>query len=165
MRFQKVKIPIKFCEHCGSQLYPKLGPNGSQESMNQFSERKFCDRRCKGLKQRLPNGPKLGGLPHRGRKIARRIVTKRYCEKCGATERLEVHHKDGDATNNKAQNLAVLCMKCHRAEHKTIGCKIHGCDRPHVAMGYCSKHYQRLKSYGDAMVKHDTHGRLIKYPD
>ncbi|MBA3546069.1 MAG: HNH endonuclease [Nannocystis sp.] len=48
---------------------------------------------------------------------------KRTCQDCGLTEaqlrlvngRLEVHHVDGDATNNRQSNLVPLCsLGCHR---------------------------------------------------
>ena len=41
------------------------------------------------------------------------------CNKCGRTEwmgnpiPLEVHHADGDRTNNDLVNLEVLCLNCH----------------------------------------------------
>lgn len=40
------------------------------------------------------------------------------CVICGATDRLEVHHKDGsgrnkDNANNTLENLQTLCSKCH----------------------------------------------------
>ena len=41
------------------------------------------------------------------------------CEKCGNTEwlgqpiKLEVHHKDGDRSNNDLSNLQLLCPNCH----------------------------------------------------
>lgn len=43
------------------------------------------------------------------------------CEICGWGEEnphthtipLEIHHKDGDYTNNKEENLQVLCPNCH----------------------------------------------------
>jgi 5-methylcytosine-specific restriction endonuclease McrA len=41
------------------------------------------------------------------------------CEKCGNTEwfgqpiALEVHHIDGDRTNNSLENLQLLCPNCH----------------------------------------------------
>jgi len=41
------------------------------------------------------------------------------CEICGLTEwrnqsiPLEVHHQDGDRTNNELENLKLLCCNCH----------------------------------------------------
>lgn len=41
------------------------------------------------------------------------------CEKCGLSEwlgqpiALEVHHKDGDRTNNTIENFQLLCPNCH----------------------------------------------------
>jgi len=35
------------------------------------------------------------------------------CGECGLTENLEVHHIDGDFTNNEKSNLKYLCKKCH----------------------------------------------------
>ena len=41
------------------------------------------------------------------------------CEICGASEwmgkplALQVHHKDGDHTNNELENLQILCPNCH----------------------------------------------------
>ena len=41
------------------------------------------------------------------------------CEQCKNTEwmqypiPLEVHHKDGDRTNNSPENLSLLCPNCH----------------------------------------------------
>ena len=45
------------------------------------------------------------------------------CQRCGATERLQVHHrKDIDETegvwDNDLSNLETLCAKCHLAHHR-----------------------------------------------
>lgn len=34
---------------------------------------------------------------------------------------LEVHHKDGNHSNNTLINLEILCANCHTKEHKRIG--------------------------------------------
>lgn len=149
----RVLVGDRLCETCGKALEIKVYPSGSQESSTEYLKRRFCGRKCKGVSQRLANGPKLGGLPHRGRKIARRMVVKSACEKCGTSNRLEVHHRDGDATNNDRDNLQALCMPCHRKEHKGVGCLVDGCNGKFLAFGYCSKHYQRFVKYGDPMVK------------
>lgn len=50
----------------------------------------------------------------------------------------------------------ATCFDCREAS-KTIsptdkGCKVEGCGKSHVALGYCSRHYGRLKKHGDPLV-------------
>lgn len=35
------------------------------------------------------------------------------CEICGYTENLELHHINGDPTDNRLENLQILCPNCH----------------------------------------------------
>lgn len=46
---------------------------------------------------------------------------KMKCEMCGfvpeAPCQMDVHHIDWDHSNNKPDNLQVLCANCHRLEH------------------------------------------------
>ena len=39
------------------------------------------------------------------------------CAECGATEDIEVHHRDADRSNNELKNLIPLCQTCHRHVH------------------------------------------------
>ena len=42
------------------------------------------------------------------------------CSRCGYNRcraALEVHHKDGDRTNNKSDNLEIICRNCHSEKH------------------------------------------------
>jgi hypothetical protein len=45
------------------------------------------------------------------------LTRKPTCERCGATARLHVHHKDKDITNNDPANLETLCVLCHNRHH------------------------------------------------
>lgn len=36
------------------------------------------------------------------------------CYRCGLDKCLEIHHLDGDHTNNDSRNLLVLCSDCHK---------------------------------------------------
>jgi len=41
-------------------------------------------------------------------------------------------------------------------------CKVDDCNNKHFGKGYCSKHYQRYKKYGDPLylkIKHNAHGK------
>jgi Zn finger protein HypA/HybF involved in hydrogenase expression len=46
-------------------------------------------------------------------------IKKKICEKCGIKNwmgekiSLQLHHKDGDKTNNLLENLEILCPNCH----------------------------------------------------
>lgn len=142
---------------------PKRYRSGGQESLPEFSKRRFCNRSCKGVSQLLENP--VNGTGARGRKQARSMVVKSKCEACETSHRLEVHHRDGNPANNEPSNLAVLCMICHRKEHKTEACSIPGCEKVYCALGYCSMHYQRFKKYGDPLVKQpNRHHPPQKHP-
>jgi cytochrome c553 len=40
-----------------------------------------------------------------------------HCFECGNTETLLVHHKNRNKTDNRPENLVVLCRDCHGLEH------------------------------------------------
>ena len=51
---------------------------------------------------------------------------KYICQECGKTQeqslietnrKLDVHHRDGDDTNNAEENMTTLCCSCHRKLH------------------------------------------------
>jgi 5-methylcytosine-specific restriction endonuclease McrA len=44
----------------------------------------------------------------------------RRCTVCGATEDLEVHHRDGDPSNDALDNLRSLCPDCHEAADREL---------------------------------------------
>lgn len=41
------------------------------------------------------------------------------CDNCGSTENIEVHHIDGDRTNDDLDNLLPLCRDCHSRLHRS----------------------------------------------
>jgi 5-methylcytosine-specific restriction endonuclease McrA len=48
----------------------------------------------------------------------RKLVRKDQCTLCGSKEKLLIHHIDFDHYNNAADNLQVLCLRCHSSVHK-----------------------------------------------
>jgi hypothetical protein len=40
-----------------------------------------------------------------------------YCHICGTNESIQVHHIDGQKTNNQLSNLLPVCTKCHTKIH------------------------------------------------
>lgn len=78
----------------------------------------------------------------------------RKCEKCGNTEwlgepiNLEVHHINGDRTDNRLENLQLLCPNCHSytPTFTNKGDKRHKTDEEFVeALQSCTSVYQALK--------------------
>lgn len=52
-----------------------------------------------------------------GEGIYRRLKPVEKCERCGSTEHLLVHHRDGNRRNNAPENLEGLCKRCHQIHH------------------------------------------------
>jgi len=40
------------------------------------------------------------------------------CVKCGATDRLSIHHLDWNQENDAIENLVTLCLRCHAKENR-----------------------------------------------
>jgi predicted restriction endonuclease len=108
-------VPILHaCLTCG-----KLTPNTRCPKHAKAKRRKRCarqdaSRRARGVPQgerRVPRAIRAKVLARFGARCAF-VVSK---GRCPATERLEVHHMDGNPTNNDLANLILLCAKHHRA--------------------------------------------------
>lgn len=119
----KCRVPRKnhtfTCLNCGKEC---SGNNGAT---------KFCSNKCQAEynnKQRIKewkDGKITGIVGEYGlSQFIRNYMLEKAnykCEKCGWGEKnpytgkfvLEVHHKDGDYTNNTEENLEVLCLNCH----------------------------------------------------
>lgn len=106
-----------FCLFCGKELSGRA--------------QKFCDGNCqqryynRQYIEKWQNGEESGMSGQYGiSKRVRRYLLEKHnykCEVCGwgeinqhtGTIPLEIHHIDGDYTNNKESNLQVLCPNCH----------------------------------------------------
>ncbi|CAO4179086.1 HNH endonuclease signature motif containing protein [Methylorubrum populi] len=138
--------PIKHCEHCGKQLARKRLPSGALESLLHFGRRKFCDQDCmaKAFDARPTTGTAWATTHHHSRKL----VVPGPCERCGKPDASDVHHRDGNHLNGSPENLERICRSCHIREHRPRGsCSV--CGEPVKGLGFCDKHYQRFKKYGD----------------
>ena len=83
----------------------------------------------KGKKYRLTNTARsleevlTENSTYQSNKLRRRLIEsglkEHKCEKCGATEwlgkpiKLELHHINGNKTDNRLENLQILCPNCH----------------------------------------------------
>lgn len=153
---QSHKDEIKYCEHCSELMTRKRDRSGKLESNLHFGRRKYCDVEC--MKRRFTLKVDRGSSERTSRHSARLrmgyFIGYDECRGCGRSVNLDVHHIDGDPFNNELINLTLLCRSCHIKEHRG-GRKCLICDNKHKGLGYCDKHYQRFKKYGDPlMTKH-----------
>ncbi len=44
-------------------------------------------------------------------------ILENKCKQCGNKTKLHLHHKDYEHTNNKLDNVELLCKKCHYQLH------------------------------------------------
>src|SRR4051812_44184025 len=97
-RIQK-PTPLKHCAHCASKLERKRFPSGDLECLLHFSRRKYCDQQC--MARAFESKPKVGKAWATTHFHARKMVPKGSCERCGKPNARDVHHLDGDHTNNE----------------------------------------------------------------
>ena len=114
--FNKGKKIINYCLNCGKEI---------------DSAKKYCSNKCQGeynhkqCIKKWKSGEYNGLIGEYGlsKSIKTYMLEKNNykCELCGWGEEntythtipLEIHHIDGDYTNNKEENLQVLCPNCH----------------------------------------------------
>jgi len=141
--------PLKFCATCGSKLERKRLKSGELESLLHFNRRPYCNRECMKIGFRAK--PKTGISWAVTHKHARRMVPPGPCSVCGKPSALDVHHKNGDHRCNSPDNLQRICRSCHiKLHHSPRLCSV--CGNPQKGLGYCEKHYQRFKKYGDPLL-------------
>ena len=118
--FNSLKSPLqkeKFCAYCGNKLTGHQQRYCNAKCYNEYNYLIFINKWLLGL----VNGTKgIYGVSSR----KRRYIFEKYtnkCEKCGwgnihpITNKipLQIHHIDGDCTNNKISNIMLLCPNCH----------------------------------------------------
>ena len=56
---------------------------------------------------------------HRWARLRRFVLDRDgwQCQRCGRYGRMEIHHVDGDPSNNTPDNLRTLCRGCHLLHH------------------------------------------------
>ena len=77
-----------------------------------------------------------------------------------------VHHKNHNRLDNRIENLELMTQESHaKHHHPKRFCEVSDCGLPRFGNGYCAKHYQRLRIYGNAMhpfLVHKNKGKLCE---
>jgi len=132
--------PHKCCTTCGGQLFRKRMPNGSIESPWHFSRRKYCSRECSAAGSR--GKPQKDTVNIRGYRYRARVASlQNSCSDCGKQGKLDVHHINGNPTDNSPVNLCTLCRGCHMKRHRPERiCDVPNCGRKRSGHGLCDMH-------------------------
>lgn len=108
---QTTRIEVT-CDYCGKNY---------EKQLHRLRDKNFCCRRCKDASQVGSVRPEIyvnGISSYRAKALSF------YGEKClrcgfsGNIDMLHVHHIDSDRTNNNMNNLEILCVTCHKKEHR-----------------------------------------------
>lgn len=87
--------------------------------------RKLCNS-CRKTKAGRPRGGWQRARAHR-----QEVQARGACEGCGAVNTIkgffDIHHRDGNASNDAIENLALLCPSCHREAHLGVALGTHRC--------------------------------------
>lgn len=112
---RRMITPARQCPVCGTTMF-----RDKMEARDRFLRRKTCSPKCASA---LKAAASRRDTPRPGAdskwtlsRYARRHL-KAACERCGSTERLEAHHRDGDRRNNTAENIETVCKSCHVQGH------------------------------------------------
>ncbi len=124
----------KFCNHSCAASFCNIGITRNGENREKPCEEcgettintKFCSHKCakcsqaKEREEQIRNG--LYTYTHSGNTVLRGFLIKErgyQCEKCKNAEwmgqpiPLNVHHHNGDASDNLPSNICLLCLNCH----------------------------------------------------
>lgn len=112
----KKKDRHKFCLNCGKEI-PFTNKYCSSKCQSDFQYKTYIERWKNGLESGVKGMYAIS--PYLKRYLIEKYDGK--CSQCGWNEinpytnkvPLEVHHKDGDYTNNDENNLDLLCPNCH----------------------------------------------------
>lgn len=98
------------CQLCGTTITGRITFQGKHK--------RFCSRRCATISNRSFSGEKNYVI--RGFIQCLKNSGALACEECGESDMfcLEVHHKNHRRSDNRDNNLQVICSNCHSKHHR-----------------------------------------------
>lgn len=120
--FEKYQSYVAHCSHCKIHLGDRFDETkhgdriGNKRAWSKGKKKEHKYR--KDLSEILVKGSRFSTI-HLKYRLINEGIKEWKCEKCGNTYwlneliPLELHHKDGDKTNNELDNLELLCPNCH----------------------------------------------------
>lgn len=103
-----IQLLDKICPVCG-KTFNRNRFNGRLEDSTRYKTRTTCSQSCGNTRLE----PKDRTTHH----LRAQKYKTHSCETCGATKKLDAHHKDGNITNNTLKNIKTLCHSCHMKLH------------------------------------------------
>ena len=108
--YQKIKYYIK-----------KYNLNISHFTNEPWNKGKCWKNNILTLDQALVENSPLKNTGSLKRRLWNAGLKEKKCEKCGSTEHLELHHINGNSTDNRIENLQILCPTCHASTENFRG--------------------------------------------
>jgi hypothetical protein len=108
-----------YSDHIKPQLIKCFICSKSCQDFRGKRKRKYCSINC-SIKKKFPRGEKnphyKNGIGYY--KTISKNTTNKICSLCQTNKNIEMHHIDGDRTNNTLTNLTTICRCCHMRIHK-----------------------------------------------
>lgn len=101
------------CEYCGEVFHKR--PAYFKETKHHY-----CSRACFALARLTKVITPRQDRNLRAKLLQRGLIN--ICERCGfnISSILQIHHRDKNHSNNKMDNLEILCPNCHALEHRVF---------------------------------------------
>lgn len=110
---------FKTCQTCGETQHISEFYKNRKNEDGYFDECKTCYYNKHGEKDWYTRKNRNDKDKQKTRNRTRTLIVngkiekKKYCERCGTSHRLEIHHRD----YNNPYDIETLCTSCHRKEH------------------------------------------------